>query len=99
MAEGRGLSLRRVKPLMAELLSIYFGLKMMWRMNYKDVALESNLIEAVKLLLGREVGSAEDCVLIQNCKELVDHPWVVQVKHIFREANRVPDWLAKWAMR
>lgn len=96
---GEARSLWRVRPLTAELLVIYFRLKMAWRMNFSAVVLEPDSMEAINLLQGREVGSVEDWALIQNCRELLDRQWVVEIKHIFRQANKVSDWLAKWAMR
>lgn len=38
-------------------------------------------------------------MIIENCKELLSRPWVVEVRQILREANRAADWIAKWVMR
>lgn len=44
-------------------------------------------------------GNVGDRELIQNCKELLSWAWVIKVKHIFREANRAADWIAKWTIK
>lgn len=33
----------------------------------------------------------EDLTIIQNCKELLSRAWLIEIKHIFREANRVAE--------
>lgn len=56
-------SVGQVSPLTAELLSIYFGLKLVWRMNYMSVILESNSVEALSLILGKREGNVKDRAL------------------------------------
>lgn len=86
---------------MAELCTIYFGLLMVWRKNCRLVTLESDSLEAVNLVIGSGEGSTEDQPIIHRCKELLARPWTTttEVKHIFREANRLSDWLVKWALK
>lgn len=57
---GEVRQLGRVRPHATELCAIYFGLKMAWRMNYKEVELESDWLEIVDLILGSSTTNAKD---------------------------------------
>lgn len=96
---GEARSLGFVSPLEAELLAIYYGLKMLWRRSFKPVLLESDSREAIKLVLGESEGRGHVINLVQSCRELLAKPRSVQIIHVFREVNLAADKLAKWAAR
>lgn len=96
---GEARRLGWVKPLTAELCAIYFGLRLVRQNNFSSDVLESDSLEAVNLILGSDKCSIEDKPIIQSCKDLLSQAWKVEIKHVFREANKVPDWLAKWIMK
>lgn len=73
-------------------------MKMAWRKKYTKVIVESDSMEAIELVLSTGVIENGDRQIIVSCKELLARPWEVELKHTFREANRVLDWVAKWAV-
>lgn len=79
-----------------EILAILCGLKLAWKSGHKKVILESDCTEAIDVVLGSSIGNRKDRMLIQECKELLSR-MIVEIKHIWRGANRIADWIAKWA--
>lgn len=63
------------------------------------MVLESDSTEAIDFVLGSGKGNKEDQRAIDDCKELISRDWVLTIKHIGREANRVADQVAKWSAR
>lgn len=41
----------------------------------------------------------KDQTIIDSCKELLSRSWAVEIRHILREANKVADWIVKWATK
>lgn len=97
VGEARGVG--RAEPLSVELCAIYYGLQLTWKRNYRNVILRSDSLDAIRLILGGGNGNADDRELTEGCKVLLTREWVVEVEHVFREGNRVADWLAKSAIR
>lgn len=83
----------------AELLAIYYGLKMIWIRSFKPVLLGSDSKEAIRLILGESEGKGDIMYLVRNCRELLARPWIVHINHVFREVNLAVDKLAKWDPR
>lgn len=63
------------------------------------VVLESDSTEAIDIVLGVCAGNAEDRAVIQECREIISREWKIEIRHISREANKIADWIAKWAAR
>lgn len=96
-AKGEGRKISHVSPITAELLAVLFGLKLAWSSNYRHVILESDCLEAVDIVMGRCGGTREDRAIVQECKEFLARDWSITIRHIFREANKIADWIAKWS--
>lgn len=43
--------------------------------------------------------STEHRGISQSRKELLSRDWLIEIKYIFREANRTANWSTKWAAR
>src|SRR4051812_1222721 len=82
-----------------ELLAILFCLKMAWRLKLRKVILESDFLEAINLVKGLKGNRDGDQRIIDCCRELLSGPWDVDMRHVFREAKSVTDWLAKMAIQ
>lgn len=63
------------------------------------MVLESDLAEAIDVILGGGGGPKDDKMAIDECKELLTRNWIMEMRHIGREANEVADMIAKWAAR
>lgn len=64
---GEACNVGQIGSLTAQLLEIFFGLKLTWRMDYRNVILEAYSVEAISLIVGTGEGNYEDPLLIQSC--------------------------------
>lgn len=95
---GEARNIEKANLNIAELLALFFGLKLAWRKGYRRIILELDSVTAVNLILGNEVSNEGDRVIVDSCKELLSRQREVKVEHVLKEANKVVDWLANWAM-
>ena len=80
---------------MAKLWPIYFGLQISYRLGLRRILVASDLLCAIQLLHQREVAYHSSLSMIQVIEELMSRDWIVEVKHIFKEANQCIDVLAR----
>ncbi|KAJ1390067.1 Ribonuclease H domain [Sesbania bispinosa] len=82
--------------LKAELLAIYYGLSSLWDRGFRRVVCESDSLEAVKFITHHRISPFHryDGILAKILN-LLRKDWVVQINHIYREANFGADLLAK----
>ncbi|KAM7487446.1 hypothetical protein LguiB_024930 [Lonicera macranthoides] len=79
----------------AELWAIRYALKLCKERNWEGVPIESDCQTAVLLIQGEEdEENHPDRILIEDCRKLITE-MNTAVSHIFREANRCADKLAK----
>ena len=81
--------------LFAELASIKAGLLAAWQLNYRDVSVETDSIEAWRLVTSPHQPFHLCGSLLANIKSLLGRLWKVEVVHILREANYCADMMAK----
>ncbi|KAK8627393.1 hypothetical protein V6N13_135005 [Hibiscus sabdariffa] len=64
-----------------------------WSRGYRQVELESDSLEAVRLVLSNSPDVAV-CGLVLSIKGWLSKMWQVRILHVYREGNRVVDWKA-----
>ncbi|KAA3475772.1 non-LTR retroelement reverse transcriptase-like [Gossypium australe] len=81
---------------LAEIMAVYQGLKLAWDYGIRKCILESDSELALSWLRTEPDPSHQFAHLISGCRQLLRRPWTTQMRHIYREGNRVADWLAKF---
>ena len=81
--------------LFAELFGLKTGLVIAWQLNYKNVCLETDFMEAFRLITQETHPFHGYGMLVADIKYLLSRQWTVEVTHTFREANQCADFLAK----
>ncbi|KAG6400396.1 hypothetical protein SASPL_137226 [Salvia splendens] len=84
--------------LIAKLWAIYDCFKFAWEYNLRNVVVECDNITAVLMVNSRR---NEGCnySIVRHILALIDKHWYVEVKHVYREANRVADFIADWGLK
>ncbi|KAL4290725.1 hypothetical protein GQ457_14G003440 [Hibiscus cannabinus] len=84
----------RCNALLAELWAIHDGLLHTWELGYLRVELESDCLEAVRIVncQSNEWGGS---ALVISIRRLLAADWDVVVRHISRDMNKVADSLAQ----
>jgi len=83
----------------AELLALYYGLRVAWEKDYRYIICYSDYNLAIQLIAIGVSNWHLYATLIRNIQELLARAWTVQVCHTWREANVVADFLAKMGAR
>ncbi|KAK8502441.1 hypothetical protein V6N12_020033 [Hibiscus sabdariffa] len=83
----------RCDVLIVELLAIHDGLLQAWVSGYSRVELESDCLEAVRIITSSS-SALDGNALVVSIKELIGREWSVVVHHIGYVNNRVVDMLA-----
>ncbi|KAK8973471.1 hypothetical protein V6N11_064712 [Hibiscus sabdariffa] len=83
----------RCTVLVAELWAIHDGLAQAWRRGHRCVELESDNLEAVRMVNSNS-NLLHEQGLVLAIKQWIRHQWRVVVRHIPRGTNRVADMLA-----
>lgn len=79
----------------AELWAIYHGLSLAWGRGFRNIIIDSDSINAVKLL-SEGCDQLHPCLhLVRGMKSMIVQPADIRWSHIWREANQIADILAK----
>ncbi|KAE8723185.1 hypothetical protein F3Y22_tig00012724pilonHSYRG00007 [Hibiscus syriacus] len=78
----------------AEIWGVFEGLTHAWNIGERQVILETDSAEALRLLAKRGEG-AESPIIPQRIRELVGRNWTVSFTQIRREANGIADIMSK----
>ncbi|CAA7051324.1 unnamed protein product [Microthlaspi erraticum] len=82
---------------LAELWGIYYGLWTAWERRVPRVVVEVDS-ELVAGFFNTGISDAHPLsFLVRLCYGFISRDWLVRVTHVYREANRVADWLANYA--
>ncbi|KAL4291469.1 hypothetical protein GQ457_14G003410 [Hibiscus cannabinus] len=84
----------RCDVLLAELWAIHDGLLLAWDLGFRFVELESDCLEAVRVICSRS-DVLSTSALVGAIVRLIGREWTVEVRHITRDSNGVADKLAK----
>ncbi|KAA3472034.1 non-LTR retrotransposon transposase [Gossypium australe] len=83
---------------LAELMAIHSGLNLAWDRGIRQGILESDSELALSWLKREPDRTHKFAHLIRECRHILSRPWTIQTRHIYREGNRVADWLAKFGI-
>lgn len=80
----------------AEMWGVLDGLHLAWNLGIEKLVLEMDSIEAIQLI---QTNSTEQhhSVVLRAIKGLLQLDWIIQIKHEFRDGNKVVDGLAQMA--
>ena len=82
---------------LAELAAVRQGLEIAWQLGFKFIRIEIDSNMVLNWLTNTTMNYPTNMKpLICDCRSLMDRDWVVQVQHIYCEANACVDTLAKW---
>lgn len=81
--------------LQAELLAIFFGLRLCWQRGIRRVIVFSDSRHALNVVMQGCGSFHAHAAVFELIRELMDKDWQVRFEHILREGNAVADVLAK----
>lgn len=82
---------------MAELWRAYYSLYMAWERGLTQVEGEIDLEIVMGFLTTGISDSHPLSFLIRLCYDFISRDWIVRIRHVYREANRLADGLANYA--
>lgn len=82
----------------AELYAIFDALRISKRLHIQCLVVESDSIVAVDLVRSSVTPEHQHASLVRTIRQMLSFEgWDCQLRHVFREANGVADWLANFA--
>lgn len=54
--------------------------------------METDSQVAIDLVIKNKVVIGYNGVLVERCRALSEQNWIMEIKHIYREANKVTNW-------
>ncbi|XP_010484806.1 PREDICTED: uncharacterized protein LOC104763089 [Camelina sativa] len=83
---------------LAELWGVYYGLYTAWEKGITRVELEVDSELVVGFLTTVIEDSHPLSFLVRLCYDFISRDWIVRIGHMYREANRLADGLANYAL-
>ncbi|KAJ1443874.1 Ribonuclease H domain [Sesbania bispinosa] len=83
----------------AELLALHIGLDFAWEQGHKNLIVETYSLEVLHLVTSGLAHCGSYMNLVLDIKLMLNKCWQVHLRHVFREANMVADYLAKLKIR
>ncbi|KAK3211449.1 hypothetical protein Dsin_016155 [Dipteronia sinensis] len=77
----------------AELWGIFEGLKLVWKVGFRKVIVESDSQSTVLLLSNTIPLNHLLFNIIHVCKSLMENEWSCTIHHVYRESNKAVDFL------
>ncbi|CAN1179696.1 Putative ribonuclease H protein At1g65750 [Linum perenne] len=87
--------LGRGSALQAELVALRDGLSLSWVLGFRKIQVESDCLDVVEIVAATDIQDHPQAVLGTAIKELLSRSWSCTLSHVFREANKVADLLAR----
>ncbi|CAN1133907.1 Putative ribonuclease H protein At1g65750 [Linum perenne] len=79
----------------AEIRGAIEGIRRAWRAGYRRLEVQLDSSAAVAILLNQETSLAHQYALeVWEFRDLIQREWMVNVRHVYREANHAADYLA-----
>ncbi|CAL1377728.1 unnamed protein product [Linum trigynum] len=75
-----------------------YGLKLAWRHNCRTLIVETDSQLAIQLVKDRSDPLHPYVALLMAIRRLIAQDWIVNLFHVYREGNRVTDWLSKHSL-
>ena len=82
--------------IMAEARVLHDGMQAANAASYKDIIIKGDNLIIIKVVLGLTSIPWKILNVIRDVRFLLDQTTQVEVRHIFREANKAADWLSKY---
>ncbi|KAH9804404.1 putative ribonuclease H protein [Citrus sinensis] len=82
----------------AELWGLFHGLSIAWLHGYRRVIVEVDSRCILQLVSNSNPTINEHLSLITAIQELIGRDWLIQMNHIYREANAAADFLATYSL-
>jgi ribonuclease HI len=79
----------------AEAWGVLEGLRYVWNKGFRKVELNVDSLALVNIIKNRTCHSAVGGMIMKHIWRMMDRDWEVEVSHIYREANKWADTLAK----
>ena len=79
----------------AELRAIAEGLEFAWKMRPQRIEVETDSLEAYRLINGEVPTPSELLERVRKCRELLRLPWTSKLNWINRQGNAAADFMAK----
>ncbi|KAF7805060.1 ribonuclease H [Senna tora] len=70
--------------------------QLLWDRGVSTAEIETDSVTATTLIYDNSNGSHPCTQLINRIKLLLSRPWNVSIKHVYRECNKVADFMAKF---
>lgn len=96
---GKIYNLGKMPVTIAEIQGIRKNLLWCKEEGHQKVEIDSDSAEAVNLLTRESTDGHPYYEILSERKKLLLEEWVVSLKHVFREAMRLADYLAKSGLR
>ncbi|CAI0385655.1 unnamed protein product, partial [Linum tenue] len=77
----------------AKIMAAIRGLRVAWRNGYRKVLLQMDSTTAINILTSSEHMEHMYYILVQQLQELLNKSWEVKISHIYREGNKVANFL------
>ncbi|CAN1301575.1 Putative ribonuclease H protein At1g65750 [Linum perenne] len=78
----------------AELRGAITGLELAWSYGFRKIILQLDSRTAVAILTNRDEPSHQFATEVLTFRELCHRYWKVEIRHVFREANKAANFLA-----
>ncbi|CAN1768425.1 Putative ribonuclease H protein At1g65750 [Linum perenne] len=88
------MNLGRCSVTRAELRGAIHGLELVWSMGFRSVELQLDSKAAIDLLLATGEPRHQHAGEVLSFRELRERHWSVNIRHVYREGNKVADFLA-----
>lgn len=92
-------NLRITSFVTGELSSIIVGLNLACKLSYRQVITEIDSQIALKMITNRGQITSHNRVLVNKYKEMLMQDYIMELRHIYREANRIADQTTNWAIK
>ncbi|CAN0911120.1 hypothetical protein LINGRAPRIM_LOCUS1369 [Linum grandiflorum] len=80
--------------ILLELLAIRNGLSLARSWGYKRVHLESDSLDAIKLIEDGDLSSHPFAAVVYDIKKMIGGAWSCKISHTMREGNKLADLMA-----
>ncbi|KAL9449909.1 hypothetical protein AB3S75_011776 [Citrus x aurantiifolia] len=84
--------------LSAELWGLLHGLRVAWENGFRRIQVGVDNKSVVHLLAMASVPENENATLIKGIRKLLERDWIVQLEHVYREANYAADFLDSYSL-
>ncbi|CAL1402102.1 unnamed protein product [Linum trigynum] len=83
---------------LAELWAFFHGLDIAWKSGHRQIEIESDSQLAIQLINDRHDPVHPYATLLAAIRRRISRDWLVRIVHVYREGNRVADWLSKHSL-